>query len=84
MKMNDSYVSKCSPESALGQNAYMLFYEKIHEEPAPVMTEPEPVKVTVNGNGKKVEKETVSAPINKQENGHKVEKKAEKPQTIAK
>ena len=31
--MDDSYVSKCSPESALGQNAYIVFYEKVHQEP---------------------------------------------------
>jgi hypothetical protein len=30
--MDDSYVSKVSPESAMNQNAYLLFYEKIFEE----------------------------------------------------
>ncbi len=30
--MNDSYVSKCSQEAAMGQNAYILFYEKIIQD----------------------------------------------------
>lgn len=30
--MDDSYVSKCTPETAMGQNAYILFYEKVFEE----------------------------------------------------
>ena len=31
IQMDDSYVSKCSPESVMNQQAYLLFYER--EEP---------------------------------------------------
>lgn len=31
--MDDGYVSKCSIESVMSQNAYLLFYEKSFEEP---------------------------------------------------
>lgn len=29
--MDDSYVTKCSEEQAMGQNAYILFYEKVKD-----------------------------------------------------
>lgn len=30
--MDDSYVTKCTEEQAMSQNAYVLFYEKVKDE----------------------------------------------------
>lgn len=45
--MDDGYVSKCSQESVLSQNAYLLFYEKIFEEEIKIIPEAKKVEEEV-------------------------------------